>query len=130
MTTSTTTPPVTLCAPSIINYDSYACSHLCGPDNIGSARCGYSTTVDSEAPGCEDFSFLDQAKEDFEHGLDSILTISINKPKLDASLDDADAAPSSVSLGFHHTVITVSDTSRLHLCPRINSHKLWCQVPG
>ena len=48
-------------------------------------------------PGCEDYSFLDQALEDFEHRLYSILTDSVNTPELDASLYEADAIPSLVS---------------------------------
>ena len=34
---------------------------------------------------------------DFEQGLDSILTDSLKTPELDASLDEPDAIPSSVS---------------------------------
>ena len=37
---------------------------------------------------------------DFEQGLDSILTDSLETPELDASLDEPDAVPSSVSSGF------------------------------
>ena len=54
--------------------------------------------------GCEDYSFLDQAMADFEQGLDSILTNSLETPELDASLDKPDAVPSSVSSGFLHLV--------------------------
>ena len=36
-----------------------------------------SLTHFSLEPGCEDYSFLDQAVADFEQGLDSILTASI-----------------------------------------------------
>ena len=53
-------------------------------------------------PGYKDYSFLDQEVEGFEHGLDSILTDSPDTPELDASFDDADAVPSSVSSGFLH----------------------------
>ena len=56
-------------------------------------------------PGCEDYFFLDQAVADFEHGLDSILTDSIEIPELDMSLDDPDAITSSVSSGFLHSVL-------------------------
>ena len=66
--------------------------------------------------------------EDFEHGLDSILTDSINTPELDASVEEADAIPSSVSSGFPCLVNTVSDASRLQLDLSIKSHKLWCQA--
>ena len=47
-------------------------------------------------PGCEDYTFLDQAVADFEQGLDSILTDSIKMPELDTSLDEPDAITSSV----------------------------------
>ena len=54
---------------------------------------------------------MDQRVEDFEHSLDSVLTDSIDRPEVDASLDEADAVPSSVSSGLHHSVSTFSDTS-------------------
>ena len=47
----------------------------------------------------------------FEHGLDSILTGSVDTPELDASLDEDDAIPSLVSSSFVCLVSTVSDTS-------------------
>ena len=47
--------------------------------------------------GCEDYPFLDQAMDNFEQGLDSILTDSLETPGLDASLDEPVAIPSSVS---------------------------------
>ena len=74
--------------------------------------------------GCEDYSFLDQAVADFEQGLDSILTDSIEAPELDMSLDEPDANKSSVSSGFLHWVSTISDTSKLQLASSIRSHKL------
>ena len=77
-------------------------------------------------PGCEDFCFLDQAVADFEQGLDSILTDSIEIPELDMSLDEPEAITSSVSSGFLHLVSTISDNSKLHFAPSIRSHKLWC----
>ena len=55
-------------------------------------------------PGCEDYAFLDQAVADFEQGLDSILTDSLETPELDTSLDDPDIITSSVSSGFLHSV--------------------------
>ena len=55
--------------------------------------------------GYEDYSFLDQAVADFEKGLDSILTDSLETPELEASLDEPDAVPSSVSSGFLHSVV-------------------------
>ena len=44
--------------------------------------------------GIEDYSFLDQAMADFEQGLDSILTDSLETPEVDASLHEPDAIPS------------------------------------
>ena len=79
-------------------------------------------------PGCEDYSFVDQAMGDFGHGQDSILTDSINTSKLDASLNVFDVVPSSVSSNFLYSARTISDTSRLQLAPRIKSHKLRCQA--
>ena len=79
-------------------------------------------------PGCEVYSFLDQAVADFKQGLDSILTDSIETPELDTSLDDPDAVTPSVSSGFLHLVSTISDNSKPHLAPSIRSHKLWCQT--
>ena len=78
--------------------------------------------------GCEDYSFLDQTMADFEQGLDSILTNSLETPELDASLDEPDAIPSSVYSGFLHLVSTLSDNSKLQLAPSIRSCKLWCQA--
>ena len=79
-------------------------------------------------PGCEDYSFLDQAMADFEQGLDSILTDSLETPELNASLDEPDAIPSSVSSRFLHLVSTLPDNSKLQLAPSLRSHKLWCQA--
>ena len=64
-------------------------------------------------PGCEDYSFLDQALVDFEQGLVSVLTDSIETPQLDTSLDEPDAITSSVSSRFSHSVSTISDNSKL-----------------
>ena len=79
-------------------------------------------------PGCEDYSFLDQAVADFEQGLASILTDSIKTPEFDISLDEAETITSSVSSGFLCSVSTISDTSKLQLAPKIRSCKLWCQA--
>ena len=46
-------------------------------------------------PGCENYSFLDQAVVDFEQGWDSILTDSINIPELDTCFDEPDVIHSS-----------------------------------
>ena len=79
-------------------------------------------------PGCEDYSFLDQAVADFEQGLDSICADAIKPPELDTSLDKPDAVTSSVSSRFLQCVSTISDTSKPQLAPSIRSHKLWCQA--
>ena len=47
---------------------------------------------------------------------------------MDASLDEPDAIPSSVSSGFPHLVSTLSDNSKVQLGPSIRSCKLWCQA--
>ena len=47
--------------------------------------------------GSEDCFFLDQAVEDFVHGLDSILMDSIDTPELDAAFYSTDAFPSLIS---------------------------------
>ena len=65
---------------------------------------------------------------DFEQGLDYILTDFLETPKWDASLDEPDAVPSSVSSGFLHSLSTLSDNSKLQLASSIRSHKLWCQA--
>ena len=57
-------------------------------------------------PGCGDYSFLDQAVADFEQGLVSILTNSLETPELDTSLDESDAITSSISSGFLPLVST------------------------
>ena len=65
---------------------------------------------------------------DFEQGLDSIPTNSIETPEFDACLDDPDAVPSSVSSEFLYSVSTLSDNSKPRLAPSLRSHKLWCQA--
>ena len=79
-------------------------------------------------PGCEDYAFLDQARADFEQGLDSILTDSLETPELDTSLDEPDVITSSVSSGFLCSVSTLSDNSKLQLAPSIQMYILWCQA--
>ena len=71
-------------------------------------------------PGCEDYAFLEQAVADFEQGLDSILTDSLETSELDTSLEEPDAVTSSsVSSGFLHLVSTLSDNSKLQLAHSI-----------
>ena len=60
--------------------------------------------------------------------MDSILTNSLETEELDASLDEPDAIPSSVSSWFLHSVSSLSDNSKLQPSPSIRSHKLWCQA--
>ena len=60
-------------------------------------------------PGCNDYSFLDQEVEDFEHGHDSILIDYVNTPELDASFDEDHSMASSVPSGFLHFISTISD---------------------
>ena len=80
-------------------------------------------------PGCEDYAFLDQAVADFEQGLDSILTDSLETQELDTSLEELDAiTSSSVSSGFLHLLSILSDNSKLQLAPSICTCKLWCQA--
>ena len=79
-------------------------------------------------PGCEDYAFLDQAVADFEQGLDSILTDSLETLELDTTLDEPDFITSSVSSGFLCLVSTISDNSKLQLAPSLHTHKLWCQA--
>ena len=79
-------------------------------------------------PGCEDYSFLDQAVAAFEQGMDSILTNSIETAEIDRCFDKPDVITSSVYSGFICLVYIVSFTSKSKLTPSIRSHKLWCQA--
>ena len=79
-------------------------------------------------PGCEDYSFLDQALAEFELGSDSILTDSIKTLELEKSFNEPEIITSSSLQGFTPLVSTVSYTSKLQLAPSIRSHKLWCQA--
>ena len=101
-----------------------ACSHIY-PGFTGKVS---SLTHFALEPGCEDYAFLDQAVADFEQGLYSILTDSLETLELDTSLEEPDAITSSVSSGFLHSVSTLSDNSKPQLAPSIHTHKLWCQA--
>ena len=79
-------------------------------------------------PDYEDYSSLNQAMTDFEQGLDSILTNSLETPELDTSLGEPYAITSSVSSGFLHSVSTLSYTANLQLTSSIRSCKLSCQA--
>ena len=102
-----------------------ACSHI---------YPGFTSKVSSSThfplePGCEDYAFLDQAVADFEQGLDSILTDSLETLEWDTSLEEPDAVTSSsVSSGFLHSVSALSDNSKPQLAPSVHTHKLWCQA--
>ena len=74
----------------------------------------------------KDYSFLDQAVKDSEHGLDSIPMDSVNTPELYASSYETEAWPSSVSSWFLLLVSTILENSRLQLAPSIRSHELSC----
>ena len=101
-----------------------ACSHIY-PGFTGNVS---SLTHFPLEPRCEDYAFLDQAVADFEQGLDSILTDSLETPELDTSLEKPDAITSSVSSGFLHSVSTLSDNCKPQLAPTIWTCKLWCQA--
>ena len=47
--------------------------------------------------------FTDYAVHEFEHGLYSILTDSVETPKVDAFVDEHNAIATSVSSGFVHS---------------------------
>ena len=92
-----------------------ACSHIY-PGFTGMVS---SLTHFPLEPGCEDYAFLDQAVADFEKGLDSILSDSLETPELDTFLGEPDAITSSFSSGFLHLVSTLSDNSKPQLAPSI-----------
>ena len=58
------------------------CSHICS----GFTGKVSSLTHFALEPGCEDYAILDQAVADFEQGLDSILTDSLETLELDTPL--------------------------------------------
>ena len=78
--------------------------------------------------GCEDYSFLDHAFDDFKQSLGSILTDGIDMPELDALFDDAGTMPSSVFTGFLCSFSNTSDNSRLPPSPSIKSCEVWCHL--
>ena len=83
-------------------------------------------------PGCEDYAFLDQAVADFEQGLDSILTDSLETLELNTSLDEPDIITSSVSSGFLHSVpfLIILSHSLLLALELINcGARLWLFLP-
>ena len=59
---------------------------------------------------------------DFEQGLDSILTDSIETSELDKSFDEADVITSSDCSEFFYLVSNDSDTSQKLLAFSIRSH--------
>ena len=72
-------------------------------------------------PGCEDYAFLDQAVADFEQGLDSILTDSLETPELDTSLQELMPLHLQSLLDFSARLVLVSDNSKLQLAPSIHT---------
>ena len=80
-------------------------------------------------PGCEDYAFLDHAVADFDQGMDSILTDSLETLELDTSMEEPDAVTSSsVSSGFLCSVSTLSDNSKPQFASTIHTYKT--VVPG
>ena len=78
-------------------------------------------------PGCESYSYLDQAVADVEQGLDFFLTDSMETLEFDTYLNEPDVITSSFSSGFLYSVSTVFDTSKPLLALSISSCKLPCQ---
>ena len=95
---------------------------------LGSPSKVSSLTHFNLEPEGEDYAFLDQTVADFEQGLDSILTDSLETLELDTSLEEPDAITSSVSSGFLCLISTLSDDSKLQLAPSIHTCILWCQA--
>ena len=62
--------------------------------------------------GYKEYSFLEQAAKECEHGVDSIFMDSVETQELEASFDEADVMPPLVSLRALCMVNTHSDVSR------------------
>ena len=79
----------------------------------------YGVTINplSLEPGCEGYSFLNQAVAD----LDSILTDSLKTPELDTPLDEPDAVTSSFF--WVSPLGTLFDNFKPQLVPSISSRK-------
>ena len=88
-------------------------------------RWGINQPISNLKLGSEDYTFLDQAVDVLEHGVDSIKC-----PELYVSFDEADTGASSVCSGFLHSIIIISNNSKLKLAPSTKSSKLWCQTRG
>ena len=58
--------------------------HFIAQSHIYSGFTGYISTLTYFLlePDCEDYSFLDQAVKDFEHGLDSVIMDSIDTSEM------------------------------------------------
>ena len=116
----------------VIGYQVDEFSHTCLVENfvihshIYPCFCGKlsSLTHFPLEPGCEEYSFLDQAVTEFEQSLDSIFTASVKTPELDASFEQPNGVASSASSGFLCSVNTISNTSKPQLAPSIKSHEL------
>ena len=71
-------------------------------------------------PVCVDCAFIDQAVEGFKDGLDFVFLDCIEFPELEISFDESDAVT-------HHSVSTISDSSKLKLVAIFKSHNICCQ---
>ena len=75
--------------------------------------------------GCQYYSFLDQAMEEVEHGLDSTFMI----PSRILNWMHPFMSLILMSLPLFHCLISIlSDSLKLKLVPSIQSCKLWCQA--
>ena len=77
--------------------------------------------------GCVEYTFFDHAVDEFEYGLDSIITDSTKTPEMDVSFDP-EAIVLSVFLGCLCLISTLYDTIKPKLTPSIKPCKLWCQA--
>ena len=98
----------------VIGYQVDECSHTWSVEHLL-----LNHTFILVEPGCKDYSFSDHAVNDFEYGLDSILTDSVDTQELDASFDVADAMPSSFSSWSLHLISIICYNFRLQFAPSI-----------
>ena len=102
----------------MIGYQVDEFSHTLLADHFVAQSHSYPGLV---GPGCEDYSFLDQAVQDFQHGLNYILIDSIKTPGLDISFDEFDTVDSSVSSGLLYMLSHLPDSSKIQLGLSIKS---------
>ena len=96
---------------TLVPYDFSGICQLCHGFFLGTffwkwSRCSVWTHF-SLQPGCEDYYFIDKTVA--EHGFNSVLTNTSERPKVDICFDKFDATTSPVCSGF-------------------KSHKMWCQI--